>query len=142
MIELNITFLYQIAGFIALYFILNTLLYKPVLKTLEERYKKGEGKKKEALDLEAVLRKRLLDYENRLNEPRVKAQEERLRLKQEGLDKEQEILENARKNSQSGFLEAKTKLKEEAKSALSRLKEESKTISKDIAEKILNRKVA
>ncbi|HKZ45838.1 MAG TPA: ATP synthase F0 subunit B, partial [Thermodesulfobacteriota bacterium] len=117
MIELNITFLYQIAGFIALYFILNTLLYKPVLKTLEERYKKGEGKKKEALDLEAVLRKRLLDYENRLNEPRVKAQEERLRLKQEGLDKEQEILENARKNSQSGFLEAKTKLKEEAKSA-------------------------
>ena len=142
MIELNITFLYQIAGFIALYFILNTLLYKPVLKTLEERYKKGEGKKKEALDLEAWLRKRLLDYENRLNEPRVKAQEERLRLKQEGLDKEQEILENARKNSQAGFLEAKTKLKEEAKSALSRLKEESKTISKDIAEKILNRKVA
>lgn len=142
MIELNITFLYQIAGFIALYFILNTLLYKPVLKTLEERYKKGEGKKKEALDLEAWLRERLLDYENRLNEPRVKAQEERLRLKQEGLDKEQEILENARKNSQAGFLEAKTKLKEEAKSALSRLKEESKTISKDIAEKILNRKVA
>ena len=142
MIDIDITFLYQIAGFIALYFILNTLLYKPVLKTLEERYKKGEGKKKEALDLEAWLRKRLLDYENRLNEPRVKAQEERLRLKQEGLDKEQEILENARKNSQAGFLEAKTKLKEEAKSALSRLKEESKTISKDIAEKILNRKVA
>ena len=142
MIDIDITFLYQIAGFIALYFILNTLLYKPVLKTLEERYKKGEGKKKEALDFEAWLRKRLLDYENRLNEPRVKAQEERLRLKQEGLDKEQEILENARKNSQAGFLEAKTKLKEEAKSALSRLKEESKTISKDIAEKILNRKVA
>ena len=142
MIDIDITFLYQIAGFIALYFILNTLLYKPVLKTLEERHKKGEGKKKEALDLEAGLRKRILDYENRLNEPRVKAQEERLRLKQEGLDKEQEILENARKNSQAGFLEAKTKLKEEAKSALSRLKEESKTISKDIAEKILNRKVA
>lgn len=142
MIELNITFLYQIAGFIALYFILNTLLYKPVLNTLEERYKKGKGKKKEALDLETGLRKRLLDYENRLNEARVKAQEEQLRLKQEGLDKERDILENARKNSQAGFLEAKTKLEGEAKSALSRLKEESKTISKDIAEKILNRKVA
>ncbi len=142
MIELNFTLLYQIAGFIALYFILNTLLYKPVLKTLEERYKKGKGKKKEALDLEAGLRKRLLDYENRLNKAKVKAQEEQLRLKQEGLDTEREILENARKNSQAGFLEAKTKLKEEAKSALSRLKEESKTISKDIAEKILGRKVA
>ena len=142
MIELNITLLYQIVGFIALYFILNTLLYKPALKTLEERDKKIEGKKKEALDLEAGLRKRLLDYENRLNEARVKAQEEWLHLKQEGLDKEQELLENARKNSQAGFLEAKTKLEEEARSVLSRLKEESKTISKDIAEKILNRKVA
>ncbi|MEK7688982.1 MAG: ATP synthase F0 subunit B [Deltaproteobacteria bacterium] len=142
MIDIDITFLYQIAGFIALYFILNTLLYKPVLNTLEERYKKGKGKKKEALDLETGLRKRLLDYENRLNEAKVKAQEEQLRLKQEGLDKERDILENARKNSQAGFLEAKTKLEGEAKSALSRLKEESKTISKDIAEKILNRKVA
>ncbi|MEK6598800.1 MAG: hypothetical protein AABY52_00465, partial [Deltaproteobacteria bacterium] len=94
------------------------------------------------LDLETGLRKRLLDYENRLNEAKVKAQEEQLRLKQEGLDKERDILENARKNSQAGFLEAKTKLEGEAKSALSRLKEESKTISKDIAEKILNRKVA
>ena len=141
MIDIDITFLYQIAGFIALYFILNTLLYKPVLNTLEERYKKGKGKKKEALDLETGLRKRLLDYENRLNEAKVKAQEEQLRLKQEGLDKERDILENARKNSQAGFLEAKTKLEGEAKSALSRLKEESKTISKDIAEKILNRKV-
>ncbi|MEK7829415.1 MAG: ATP synthase F0 subunit B [Deltaproteobacteria bacterium] len=142
MIDIDITFLYQIAGFIALYFILNTLLYKPVLNTLEERYKKGKGKKKEALDLETGLRKRLLDYENRLNEAKVKAQEEQLRLKQEGLDKERDILENARKNSQAGFLETKTKLEEEARSALSRLKEESKTISKDIAEKILNRKVA
>src|SRR3989304_5201765 len=113
MIDIDITFLYQIAGFIALYFILNTLLYKPVLKTLEERDKNIGGRKKEASDLEAWLQKRILDYENRLNEARVKAHEERLRLEQEGLDKEKDILENAKKNSQAGFLEATTKLKGE-----------------------------
>lgn len=142
MIEIDITFLYQVAGFIALYFILNTFLYKPVLKTLEERDKNTEGRKKEASDLEACLQKRILDYENRLNEARVKAHAERLRLEQEGLDKEQEILENAKKNSQAGFMEATMKLKRETMSVLSRLKEESKTTSKDIAEKILSRKVA
>lgn len=142
MIELNLTLLYQIAGFIALYFILNALLYKPVLKTLEERDKNIEGKKKETLDLEADLRKRLLDYENKLNDARAKAQEESLRIRQEGLDKEREIIENARKDSQAGFLETKTKLEGEAKSVISSLKEESKTISKDIAEKIIGRKVA
>lgn len=142
MIDIDITFLYQIAGFFALYFILNTLLFKPVLKTLEERDKNIGGRKKEASDLEAWLHKKILDYESRLNEARVKAHEERLRLEQEGLDKEKELLENAKKNSQAAFLEATTKLKGETRSVLSRLKEESKTTSKDIAEKILNRKVA
>jgi F-type H+-transporting ATPase subunit b len=142
MIDIDITFLYQIAGVIALYFILNTLLFKPVLKTLEERDKNIDGRKKEASDLEAWLLKRIMDYENQLNEARVKAHEERLRLEQEGLDKEKDILENAKKNSHAEFLEATIKLKGETKSVLSRLKEESKTTSKDIAEKILNRKVA
>lgn len=142
MIELNITLAYQIIGFFVLYFVLNTLLYKPVLKVLEERDKNIQGTKKEALDLEAGLQKRLLDYENRLNEAKVKAQEERLRIRQGGVDKERELLEKARENSQAAFLDAKTKLDQETRSVRVRLKEESKTISRDIVEKILNRKAA
>lgn len=140
MIELNITLAYQIIGFFVLYFVLNTLLYKPVLKVLEERDKNIQGTKKDALDLEAELQKRLLDYENRLNEAKAKAHEERFRIRQAGVDKERELLEKARENSQAAFLEAKTKLDQEARSVRIRLKEESKTISRDIVEKILNRK--
>lgn len=142
MIEINLTLAYQIIGFFVLYFVLNTLLYKPVLKVLEERNKNIEGTKKEALDMEAEIQKRLLDYENRLNEAKAKAQEERLRIRQEGIDKEKEMMGSARENSQAGLLEAKTKLEQEAKSVRLRLKEESKTISRDIVEKILNRKAA
>lgn len=142
MIEINLTLAYQIIGFFVLYFFLNTLLYKPVLKVLEERNQNIEGTKKEALDLEAGLQKMLLDYENRLNEAKTKAQEERFRIRQEGIDKEKELMENARENSQAGLLEAKTKLEQAVKSVRVSLKEESKAISKDIAEKILNRKVA
>ncbi|MBI3755732.1 MAG: ATP synthase F0 subunit B [Deltaproteobacteria bacterium] len=142
MVELNFTLLYQVGGFFILYFILNALLYKPVLKILEERDKNIAGTKKEAEALEAELQKRLLEYKNKLNEAKTKAQEERLRLRQKGLDKEREILENAQKDSQDSLMEAKEKLVKDVKSALTRLKEESKIISKDIAEKILERKVA
>lgn len=142
MIELNLTLLYQIAGFFILYFILNVLLYKPVLKILEERDKNIAGTKKEAETLEAELQKKLLEYENKLNEAKAKAQEERLRIRQEGLDKERELLENARKDSQDRLMAAKAELEKDVKSALTQLKEESKIISKDIAGKILERKVA
>ncbi|MBI5328149.1 MAG: ATP synthase F0 subunit B [Deltaproteobacteria bacterium] len=142
MIELNITFLYQIGGFFILYFVLNAVLYKPVLKKLEERDKNIAGAKREAEMLEVELQKRLLDYENQINDAKVKAQEDRLRLRQEGFDKEKEILENARKNYQDSLLQAKTKLKDEIKIAIISLKEECKLISKDVAEKMLERKVA
>lgn len=142
MIDLDITLLYQIGGFFVLYFILNAVLYKPVLKILDERDKNIRGTKQEAEILEAELQKRLMDYEKSLNEAKARAQEERLRIRQEGLDKEREIIENARKDAHDSLLQAKTKLEDDIKSTLIRLKDESKVISKGIAERILDRKVA
>lgn len=142
MIELNVTLLFQVIGFFVLYLILNTFLYKPVTKLLEERDKNITGAKREAELLEAELQKKLLAYENRLNDTKAKAQEERLRLRQEGLDNEKELLESARKNSLDSIQQSKIKLEKDIQSTISRLKEESKAISKDIAEKILERKVA
>jgi len=49
---------------------------------------------------------------------------------------------SARKNSLDSIQQAKIKLEKDIQSAITRLKEESKAISKDIAEKILERKVA
>lgn len=142
MIDLNVTLLFQVIGFFVLYLILNTFLYKPVTKLLEERDKNITGAKREAELLEAELQKKLLAYENRLNDTKAKAQEERLRQRQEGLDKERDLLESARKNSLDSIQQAKIKLEKDIQSAITRLKEESKVISKDIAEKILERKVA
>jgi len=142
MIELNLTFLYQVIGFFVLYFILNAFLFQPILKTLEERDKAIAGTKKEAEVSEIELQKKLLDYENRINEAKAKAYEERLRIRQQGLDKEREIIENARKDAQDSLLQAKTKLGQDVVTILARLKQESKIISKGIAEKILDRKVA
>ena len=113
-----------------------------LLKTLEERDKAIAGTKKEAEVSEIELQKKLLHYENRINEAKAKAYEERLRIRQQGLDKEREIIENARKDAQDSLLQAKTKLGQDVVTILARLKQESKIISKGIAEKILDRKVA
>ena len=37
MLEINQTLLFQMIGFVALLFILNRLLYKPLLKVLKDR---------------------------------------------------------------------------------------------------------
>lgn len=142
MIDLNITFLYQIAGFICLYFILNTFLYKPVTKILEERNRNIEGTKKEADSLEMEIQKKLSDYEKRLSDAKAQAQEVRLRLRQEGLDKEMAIVECAKNDLQTSVLETKTKLEKEIIAVMHGLKQESQTFSKEIAGKILGRKVA
>ncbi|MGI6386387.1 MAG: ATP synthase F0 subunit B [Desulfomonilia bacterium] len=53
MIELNWTFFVQIFNFLLLMFILNKILYKPILKVLDEREARiagGQEKAKELLD--------------------------------------------------------------------------------------------
>lgn len=142
MIELNLTLLYQIAAFFVLYIVLNAFLYKPVLQILEERDKNISGTKQEAEKLEAGLLKRIQDYENRLNEAKIKAQEERARIRQQGIDREKEILETARKSAQDALVQAKAKLEQDVKAAIVSLKQESTAISRGIAKKILERKAA
>ncbi|MBI5286396.1 MAG: ATP synthase F0 subunit B [Deltaproteobacteria bacterium] len=142
MIEFNITLLYQIGAFFILLFILNYLLYKPVLGILEERKDRIAGVKGEAESLEKKVRSRLQEYENRLQEAKLNAQEERMRLRQEGSNKGGEVLDEARKETLEYLANTKDNLEREMKGALEGAREDSKVISRDVVELLIGRKVA
>lgn len=141
MIDIDSTLIYQIIGFFILLIILNRFLYKPVQRILKEREERIEGTLKKAAESDKDIEQGLADYEKRLKEAAVKGHEQRNRLRGEGLAREKEILGNARTEASSELGVMKSKLEESKKSALASLTDEAKTISRDIAEKILERKV-
>ncbi len=141
MISLDLTLVFQIIGFFFLLIVLNRFLYNPVLRILKERDEKIGGAIKKAAETEKEVETGLLSYEKRIKEAAVKGHEERNRIRQEGLNREKELLEAARVEAAKELTSMRGELSKSKDSALASLKEESRTISKNIAEKILERKV-
>jgi len=141
MLDLDITLLYQMIGFVVLLFLLNSLLYKPLLKILAERDEKIDGALKNASETESKVAGGLAEYERRLKEATISAIEAKNKLRQEGLDREKELLEAAREKGAQELGLMKKELEKSKREALEGLKAETKSISQSIAEKILDRKV-
>jgi F-type H+-transporting ATPase subunit b len=142
MIELNYTVLFQVVGFFVLLFILNRFLYTPLLKVMKEREERTGGTLKKASELEREVEEGLASYERKIKDATVKGYEEINKLRQEALAKEKAMVEASR-NEMAGVLsDMRVKIDASKAGALAALKEETKTLSKSIAEKILEKKLA
>lgn len=141
MISLNITLIYPIFGFLILLFILNRLIFGPLMQVLKERDERIAGTLKKATETENSVERGLLDYEKRLKEAAGKGYEERNRLMNEALEKEKEILEASRVSAANDLTVMRAQIEESKKNALTSLIKDSVAISKEMAEKILERKV-
>lgn len=141
MLELNITILYQIIGFVILLPILNKLLYKPFLKLLKEREEKTEGALKKAADMDKEVADGVAAYEKRLKEAALKGTEEKNRLRQEAHACEKDILDKARVAAAQELSRFKTALEKELTSVRIMVKDEAMGISRSIASKMLDRNI-
>lgn len=140
MIAINLTLVFQIIGFFVLLIILNRFLYAPVLRILKEREEKIEGSIRKAAETEKEVSTGLVTYEKKLKEAAIKGNEERNRFRAEAQAREKEILDAARVKASAEFARMRGELEASKASAMKSLKEESRAISKNIAEKILERK--
>ncbi|MBI4949184.1 MAG: ATP synthase F0 subunit B [Deltaproteobacteria bacterium] len=142
MLEINQTLLFQMIGFVALLFILNRLLYKPLLQVLKDREERIEGTIKAATETEKSVEDGLASYEKKLKEAAIKGTEARNKLKAEALEREKETIDAAREAAGRELGRMQGEIARSKASALSTLKEETSSISRSIAEKILERKLA
>jgi len=140
-INLDLTFFIQMINFIVLMVALNILLYRPVRKLLADRAAEIAGGHEKAAAIDQEVQDKMAQYEARLRDAKVKATEERGGLKKEAQAREAEILDKARKEAGESLAAIKGKVAREAADAKDILKEQARTLSLEICEKVLGRRL-
>lgn len=139
MISLDLTLLIQMGLFLTLMLILNRFVFRPMAALLEERGKRIKDPGTDAKGMEAEVEKMRLRYETTLNEAKLRAIEERNKLKKEGAEMEREITQTAYKAAEEMMSEVKERMDKELSIARESLRREAGSLSADAAEKLLGR---
>ena len=141
MLDINYTLLIQMINFLLLVLILNWLLVKPVMKIIDERRNRVEGNEDEAERLMKEADESISEYEGKLAEARMTASKEKEKIRMEGIQLETDILKTARDETRKMIENMKVRIDEESKQASLDMKKEIDSLSLEISERILGRKI-
>lgn len=141
MLSIDSSVLIQIANFLILLFLLNIILFRPIRKVLSQRNQEMSVLAHGAADLEA----KALEYSNSLEENLASARKlgfsEREGLRGEGLEMEKKLYQEATASAGSKMEEARKRTEMSAGEIRRSLEKEIGLFSKELAEKILGRRV-
>ena len=138
-ITLDKSLIIQLVNFLLLIFALNYLLYKPILKILAERKELFDRLKEKAAKAKTEIESGEAE-KTRLNAESIR---QALHLKNEltakGHEQEKTILAEAQEQATRQINESRTRLQQSISAARATLSQETQTIAREMAEKILGR---
>jgi F-type H+-transporting ATPase subunit b len=137
----DLTLLVQMGIFICLIFLLNILLYKPILSVIERRKKQLEESENEIKLFNESVEKRVAEYEEKLKQAKIKGSELKKEIIQEGANQAKNIIDVVRNEIPVLAREFQQKMDEEVQKAKLVLDGRSKELSLQIAQKVLGRQV-
>ncbi|MGD2064228.1 MAG: ATP synthase F0 subunit B [Nitrospirota bacterium] len=141
MIDLDVTVLIQIANFLVLIVILNRVLYRPLLRVLEERRRRTEGTLAQVETVEEQGDELLASYEADIavahSEARSLVQEQAGQAAAEA----EQIVSEAKSRSEAELAEAETVLERRHAELTTELAAEVDGLAQQIAGKVLGRPV-
>jgi len=140
-IDLDGTVFVQLIMFFIAFGILYTLVFKPMVAMLEAREEAIDGAKDQAKRLDVEVKEKQASFEAELRKVRGASGEERDRLRAEGQEIENKLLERVRTETLSMVSEAKTRLEHEANLARQELVSQRPQLAREIASKLLGREV-
>ena len=135
------TLLIQMVIFLSLIFVLNILLYKPILSIIERRKKQLEESENEIKLFNESVEKRVAEYEEKLKQAKIKGSELKKEIIQEGVNQAKNIVDVVRNEIPVIAREFQQKMDKEIQSAKSILDGHSNELSLEIARKVLGRPV-
>jgi F-type H+-transporting ATPase subunit b len=135
------TLLVQMVIFLALIFVLNLLLFKPILSIIDRRKKQLEESENEIRLFNESVEKRVAEYEDKLKQAKLKASEQKKEIIQEGVNQAKNIVDAVRNEIPAIAKEFQQKMDTEVQKARAILDGHSKGLSLEIAQKILGRPV-
>lgn len=139
MVDINYSVFIQMVNFLLLIFILNILLYKPILKILDRRKEIYDQSQEEVKNLQQTIEKKMADYEAKIQEAKIEAMKQRNEIVQEGAVIGKDIMDKAKTEVDQRIGEFQAKLEENLNQAREILRNQSQRISVEIVEKILGR---
>ena len=141
MISINATLALQVIHFLILTFILNRLLFRPILKIVNERNQHIEEIKDEITDLEHEIVRLKDEYHSKDIAARQEAGNDRIQLKNMGLAKADEFINDSRQEVSTIKADADQEAKGEIEKAQPLLHGEAKKLVGEIMEKLIGRRI-
>jgi len=129
-------------NFLLLMFILNKILYKPILKILEEREKKISDGQQEVKDLAAQGNKLVATYNEKLQAAKVEAMASKANARKQAVEQVNAVIQDARGKAEQEILQVRQRVASEIETAKKQLEPELASMAATIAEQVLGRKVA
>jgi F-type H+-transporting ATPase subunit b len=137
MLDINMWFFVLALNFLALLFILNIILFKPLLKIFKEREDTVKGSLDAAKDMSNRREETIARMNKELAETRNKAKDVFEALKAEGLQNQKEVLSKAEAEASQVLEKAKADLKAEAEKARTTLRADVDKFSDEIVRKLV-----
>ncbi len=139
MISIDFTLLIQMANFLILMFILNLLLYKPILGIIDQRKKKLQDTEEEIRHLNQSVDERMAAYEEKLRLAKIQALGKKHEIMKEGADQAKTFIDAAKSEIPAMMEKFHGEMNREVGEARRILADQSRGISVEIAEKLLGR---
>ncbi len=141
MVSLDYTILVQMVNFIILIFILNALLYKPILGIIGKRKQQMDESDSEIKRMNQTVEQKMAEYEEKVRLAKVDAMEQKNAIVKQGSDVAKGIIDAVRGEIPAMMEKFHAKMEKEVEEARAILHSQSQKISLDIAEKVLGRSI-
>ena len=135
------TFFIQLGIFLVVAVCLNYLVFKPVLKIIQLRKSKTEGDRKKIHTIAEKTEQLMKEYEAKMETAKKEAFKLKESLKREGEEQGQKVIHEAKQASLTQIDQIKKEIAVSSDRALKDLEEQSKTLGKNLAEKVLGRPI-
>jgi F-type H+-transporting ATPase subunit b len=139
MVSLDYSLAIQIINFVLLIFILNRLLYKPLLGMIDRRRQKLADSETEIRRLRETVDHQMAAYEEKLRQAKTAAIEEKNEIIRGGAEEAKAITDAVRAQIPEAMEQFQIRMEREIDAAKGILTGQSRKLSIEIAEKILGR---
>ena len=139
MVSIDYSLGIQIINFVLLIFILNRLLYKPLLGMIDKRKRHLEASEAEIKRLRETVDQKMAAYEEKLRRAKVDAVEQKNEIIRQGAEEAKAIIDAVRAEIPGMMEQFTARMQEEIGGAKRILTNQSQKLSVEIAEKVLGR---
>ncbi|MEK6673622.1 MAG: ATP synthase F0 subunit B [Nitrospirota bacterium] len=137
MLELNKWFFVLLLNFLVLLYLLNVILFKPLLRLFTEREGAINNSLNAARDLEKKKDEAVLQMNRELQNARSQAMELFENMRIEGLNRQRELLDTANSEASGLIDNARTDLKKETGRVRQQLRADAEKFSDEIVRKLI-----